>query len=338
MLMNTIKPGEILAAAPDFLSAQMGITTARPHPLANSLSLREIAYALGQKIRPQQGFESDAAVVARGLGSSDFSKLLADGVRGVSVASYAAGSGEYLNFCAVTEAQGFKPETVAAIDADLSLKMVNELAEIEHGQAFTTAGGNAVQLTTYARICSIARQLILSDAFATIRGIFAGVGSQAAQLEAALIAEVLSSNPTLDDGEPVFSAANSVALELDAIGLRMGMAMLRNQINVAGNPLNLRARHLVVAPELEYVAKKLVFDAGLDIQATALAGLPPARWFLLPSKDVHPAISVVRLAGTKTPLRIEQKNRLGSDAVAIRATADLGAAFLRRTGIVRGGA
>lgn len=337
MLTDTIQPAEILAAAPDFLAVQMGFAPHCPHPLAQSLTLREIAYALGQKARTKQAFEGDAPVVARGLASSDFSQLLADSVRRVSIAAYDAGSSEYLKFCAVTEVRDFRAEQVAAIDSDLALKMLNELAEIERGQPFTATSGNVVQLSTFARICTLSRTLILNDAFATIRGIFSSVGAHVAQLEAAMLAQALSGNPELDDGQPVFSPANSLEVGLDALTLGEAMAMLRNQKNAAGNPLNLRARHIVCAPEIEYSAKQLVVDAGLDIEVTALAGLPPSRWFLLPGKDTRPVLTVVRLAGSKTPLRVEQKALFKTDGVSIRVRADLGVNFLRRTGIVRGG-
>ena len=49
-------------------------------------------------------------------------------------------------------------------------------------------------------------------------------------------------------------------------------------------------------------------------------------------------LTVLRLFGSPSPLRLEHKVSFDTDGTGIRVTADLGAAFLRRTGIVRGGA
>ena len=113
--------------------------------------------------------------------------------------------------------------------------------------------------------------------------------------------------------------------------LASALGLLRNQASTAGNALNLRAAHLVVAPELEYAARKAVLDAGLSVAVAALAGLPAARWFLLPSTTTHPVIGLLRLAGEKSPVRLEKKDLFSVDGIAIRVSLDTGAAWLRRT-------
>ena len=88
MHSTTIKPAEILAAAPDFFALQMGAApTSTTHPLAESLSARKIAYAIGAKLRKPTDTEGDMAVMARGLRSADFARLLADGAKNVTVAA-----------------------------------------------------------------------------------------------------------------------------------------------------------------------------------------------------------------------------------------------------------
>ncbi|MHB1112882.1 MAG: phage major capsid protein [Acidovorax defluvii] len=339
MHSTTIKPAEILAAAPDFFALQMGAAPSNTtHPLAESLSARKIAHAIGAKLRKPTDTEGDMAVMARGLRSADFARLLADGAKNVTIAAFDAAAQEHLQFAAVTPVEGFKAETLPAIDGDLDMQPMSEFAEIAHGAAFTAAGGAAVQLTTFGRIVWASRHLIINDQLDALKTVFAAVGAHAAQKEAAIVVATLNTNPLMDDAGPMFSDSNTIKAALDGTSLGLSMGTLRNQTSAAGSALNLRAAHIIVAPELEYAARKAVLDAGLDLKVAALAGLPAARWFLLPDPAFHPVLTVLRLFGSPSPLRLEHKVSFDTDGTGIRVTADLGAAFLRRTGIVRGGA
>ncbi len=338
MHTTTIKPAEVLAAAPDFFALQMGaVPSSTMHPLAESLSARQIAYALGAKLRKPSDIEAELSVVARGLHSADFGRLLADGAKNLTVAAYDAVAQEHLQFTASTVVEGFMQESLPAIDGDLDLQPLGDFAEIAHGAAFTAVGGAAVQMATFGRIVTVSRSLVINDQLGALKAVFAAVGAHAAQKEAAIVAACLGSNPKMDDAEDMFSDANTVKTALDGAALGVAMGMLRNQKSAAGNALNLRAAHLVVAPELEYAARKAVLDGGLSLSVAALAGLPAARWFVLPDPAFHPVLTVLRLAASPSPLRLEQKALFDADGTGIRVTADLGAVFMRRTGIVRGG-
>jgi hypothetical protein len=337
MHSTTTKPAEILAAAPDFFALQMGAApSSATHPLAETLSARKIAYAIGAKLRNPTATEGDMAVVARGLRSSAFGKLLADGARRVTISAYEDGAREHLQFCAVTEVAGFHAETLPSLDADLDLAPLNEMAEVAHGAGFVSTGGAPIELKTFARIVAVSRALLISDQIGALKNIFSATGSHGAQKEAAVIAATMAGNPTMDDGQPLFDSSNTVGA-LDAASLASALGLLRNQASTAGNALNLRAAHLVVAPELEYAARKAVLDAGLSVAVAALAGLPAARWFLLPGTTTHPVIGLLRLAGEKSPVRLEKKDLFSVDGIAIRVSLDTGAAWLRRTGVIRGG-
>lgn len=338
MIPTTIKPAEVLAAAPDAFALKLGATRSRPHPLAAELSSRDIAYAIGAQVRKPTPEETPVVVAARGWRSPVFAALVAEGVKHITVATFDDAAREHLAFTAETFVNGFQPEGVAALDGDLDLQLLsNEFQTIERGTAFTATGGTVVQLLTYAKIIGISRQTIINDDLGALKTIFAAVGAHAAQREAAIIASTLSGNPDMDDNAPMFDAANTVAAALDGTALGTALGMLRNQKSAAGNALNLRAAHLVVAPELEYAARKAVLDGGLNIKVAALAGLPAARWFVLADPAVHPVLAHLRLAGSRGPIRIEHKAPDSYDGTAVRVTADVGAAFLRRTGIVKGG-
>lgn len=333
-------PREILAAAPDTISMGVGEKVSHPHPLAGDLSLRNIAYACGIIQRPQQAFEDDRTVVARGMSTSDFSRVLADGVKSVTIAAYGA-QAEHMAFAVPQEVQNFRPVAIPSLEGDIVLELLGEHAEISHFYALLNGGATKVALTTFGRLVNISREAILNNQVTDFGRLFAAFGGSGARLESRMVAATLEANPLLDDGGATFDAAysNVLAQSLDADGLGLAMALLRTQPTASGQRADLRAKHLVVAPALERIARELVRTAGLDLTVSVLAALPDGRWYLLADPVVCPTVGVLRLFGVKTPVRVESARRpLQMEGACVKVTADVGACILRRTGIVRAGA
>ena len=330
---------EVMSAAGDALALQMGAAPATPHPLASQLGLRQIAYAAGDIMRKRQAFENDLSVMGRGMGTTDFSKALAQGVSAVAVAAYGA-QAEHNNFVAQLGVNNFKPVELPAMGGDLDLEILAENAEIRQGFALLEAGAQQVSLTTYAKILAVSRQAIINDSFNAIRQIFQGLGTSAARLEGRLVAAALESDKLMDDGAAVFHAdyANIVTGDLSGATLGQAVALLRTQKTTAGQRADLAAKHLVLSPDMEYLARTLLRDAALDLKISVLANLPNNRFYVLADQATCPTVATLRLADSRTPVRVEQ-NRLPAnvDGTAVRVVADLGACMLRRVGIVRGG-
>ena len=333
-------PREVLAAARDAVAMAVGARVDQPHPLAEGLTLRKIAVACGEISKPRMSFENDLAVMGRGMATSDFAKILADGVAQITIATYGS-QAEHNAFTDTVEVANFKPAALPALDGDMSLEPLGENAEIQRGYAFLAAGAaREVSLTTFARAVVISRESIINDELGGISKVLATLGASAARLESRMVSDALEENPALDDGREVFHAdhMNVVAAALDAIGLGQAMALLRTQPTSAGLRADLRARHLVVAPDLEYVANRLIVESSLDVKVSSLANLPNGRWFLMADKVGCPTVATLRLQGAKLPVRVEsRRGPIKADGAGVRVIADLGACMLRRTGIVRGG-
>lgn len=338
--MNTnFNPKEVLAAAPDSIALGMGTRIAAPHPLAEGLTLANIAYACGYMARKPQPFEADRAVMGRGMGTSDFAKIIADGVKAATVANYQS-QAEHLAFVSLVHVKNFKPVAFPALDADIELKDLNEFQQAEHFAAFLSSGANAVRLVRRGRLVKISREAVINDQRSEIGQLFAAIGGGGAREEARFVANALETNVNLDDGAAVFGAEyqNVVAGGFDSAALGEAIGLLRTQPTAAGQRADLRARHLVVEPALELKAREIVRNAGLDIVVSVLANLPAGRWYVLADPLACPTVGVLRLMGAKTPLTVEQRKApVHIDGACIMVTADLGAAVLRRIGIVRGG-
>ena len=331
---------EVLAAAKVHIAVAMGAQPSRPHPLADSISLRDICYALGHKVRPQLSHEQDNVVRARGMATADFSRLLAEGATVPTVIAYDK-QAEHNQFAASVEVIDFKPTNFPALDNDFSLSPLMEGSEMRRGTANLVTGAASTVLTTYAKAIEISREAILADQTEAIRSVFGTLGTNVARLEARLIASCLEANAAMDDGQPAFHAdyGNLLVSTYSATAFGVAASMLRTQLTSSGQRADLRAQFMVCAPDLEYAAQQSMFQAGLDIQVVVLANLPAGRWYVLADPLASPTIAVLRLRGEKRPVRVEEKKRpLNTDGTWVQVSADLGTTILSRVGIVRCGA
>ena len=112
------------------------------------------------------------------------------------------------------------------------------------------------------------------------------------------------------------------------------------QRTLSGNVTDGAASHLVVAPDLEFGAKKMLHESGLAQQVTVTASglLPAARWYLLCDPAIQPTIAALTLKGSNIPVALRpDQSPIELDGLVLRVTAAVGGAMLSRTGIVRGG-
>ena len=337
------RPREVLAAAPDVARRALGLPVAHMHPLAENLSLADVALVCGRNARPQAPHELDRAVQARGMGTSDFTRLLSDAARGLVEQRYALAA-DHLSFATPVDAPDFRAFALPAVDTEaLDPAPLNELGNLEHSRIVTPAGAATATLGSFGRVVTVSRQAIVDGALAALNATMAGAAVAAARLEARLVADALENPATLDDQALPFHAdfGNLVALALDATSLGTAMGALRTQKTAAGTPAETAARHLIVEPALEYAARKLLFDAGLStlVSVHVLATLPTGRWYLLGDPSLVPVVSTLRLAGARAPVAIEPVRKVPGnlDGAGLRLRVDAGAAMLGRVGIVRGG-
>lgn len=330
---------EIIAAAPDALAIQAGIRVERPHPLARDLSLKEIAVACGLASSPYRQ-ERDPGIVAAGMTTADFSQILLDGFGIVTTSMYHA-QAEHLQFVSTEEVKNFNPAPIGAIDIDVTLDELSECQEINQFNAVLSESGLTARLTSFGKLLTVTREAVYNNQIADIGRLFAASGLSVARLESRLVAAAMEGNPVMKDQLPVFGAdfLNELPGEVfSGTAVGKAMSMLRKQLTASGHEADLRARHLVVEPDLEFYARTAVQDLGVEITVSVLASLPAGRWFLLADPAVCPTVGVLRLFGEKTPVRLTKPTgRIHKDGTHTRVIADIGACLLRRNGIVRGG-
>nr|AGL33512.1 peptidase U35 [uncultured proteobacterium] len=326
-------------SAPDAIAMLLGEEVADPHPAAASFSLKVLAGRIGSRVSNGQYLSQEPRAVALGMGSSDFAGILAAGLSPVVVRRYRA-MARHLAFCGTVVVRDFRSYPVPRIDTELDLQVVGENGAVVGGMISTSGGAVAVRLSRYARALAISRPAIVNDEIDLVGAVVSSVGPTVARKEAGLVAAALEAPADLDDGQPVFGVANTVAAALDATALAEAAALLLNQPLPSGGLADLDLRHLVVAPSVYLAACKLVRDHGMEarVTVTPMVGLAAGRWYALADPEISPTVAVVRLERSKDPVRIEgHKRPEGADGAALLASAEIGAGLLGRVGIVRGG-
>ncbi len=337
---------EIMAAAADAIALRSGMAPRAPHPLADRISLKQIAHACGVAA-PGVSVTDDRAIQAFGMKTPDFSRALADGVRPATVAAY-VGAAEHLAYTARVDVKKFLPEPVGAIESGTWLEPLGEGSEIRQGiislMSLTDAERQEeavmAQITSYGRAMLVTRHLVLSDMVEAIVRSFTEMGASAGRIEARMAAQALESNAPLGDGAVPFDIAygNYVAEALSAAALGRAMSALRQQKSADGQPMGWRPQHLVVGADLELQASTLVLETGVNLNVTANTWLPTSRWYLMADPALCPVLAVLRLGGAEVPIRVDERTApMEYDGAGAHVVADLGACLMRRTGIVRGG-
>lgn len=335
------RDAEVMDAAPDAIAHAAALRPgAKPHPLAERVSLHDIALAAG---RTRQGAFSPAAdereLFQRGYSSLEFSQALADGVRPAVEAAF-ANAAEYLPACATVAVTNYKPTPLLTQPEEAELEATREGGELKISTYFSTAGAaqRDVQLTRFRRVVAISREAIINQQAPDWGRTVAALGASAARIEAGLLATALEANGDLEDGAPLFDTPNTVAETFAKEKLFLAMSALRKQPLETGAPAGWRAAHLLVAANIEGQAIDVVYTAGLAVKVAVLPGLPDGRWYLLADAQVAPTIAVLRMPRATLPLAVEAlKPPLNLDGAAVRVSANLGVAILRRHGIVKGG-
>lgn len=343
-IINKFTAKDFLGALPDAICMANGGSVRYPHFFAEQLCetghpLRAAAYAAGLLSKGFSG-EVQAAVIQRGLISKDFVRALGIALQATCRAQFDL-QAKHLAF--VPEIQIDRlGDPVELGQIDLSTAM----ADTTYGASNNAApaqwkAGESLTLSSYGRIITIPRTTIFDDEFELLSQTVNEIGLDAGRHESQMVATALEANGVLADGQVTFHTnyGNVVTTAFGEAGLGACIAALRNQVDASGMKMDFTVAHLVVSASLELAAAKVVRDAGLPIQLTAMAGLPAARYFVTAQRGLTKNIAVARLRGESHALAVEPaRPEKAIDGVALKVRIDSGAALIGRKGIVRGGA
>ncbi|MEW6294366.1 MAG: hypothetical protein AB1544_13845 [Pseudomonadota bacterium] len=342
-----MNPKDHQAALRDALLIRAGALSPNSHschPLASGFAKCEenLLRALAESYCPPAGAgrSTPSAVLASGLTNSDFKSSLAAVFKVVTGRTFEVHAG-HLKIAKTIELPNFKVHEVSSIDVDFALEEIGEGGEITALSTTEESVGLPAQIRSFGRTVLLSRELFVNDNINLMAELFRQAGAAAARLEAAMVYSLIESNPTLGDGGPMFHGdhGNVQASALDESSLGAAMGKLRLMKTPSGDPANLAAAVLVVAPDLELAAQKMVHQCNLAMAVVGGAWLPLGRWYLAADPELSPCVGLLHLPGSENGVLVgPSRKKFQQDGVPLFVRLDSGVTALGRVGIVRGGA
>ncbi len=275
--------------------------------------------------------------------TSDFVNILANVANKSMLRGYTEVEETFDQWTARGVLTDFKPGT--RIDAGL----FPALAKVEEGAEYTYATmsdrAETIQLATYGKMFAISRQAIINDDIGAFSRIPLKMGRAAKRTVGNLVYAILTSNPNLSDGVPLFHATHNNLLAgagITAASISAARAAMAKQKDVDGHAaggLNIRPRFLLVPVELEDDAAVLMaseFDpsktqrvpnsarnAATVISEARLSAASAAAWYMAADPNSVDTIEVAYLNGVDTPT-LEQREGWGIDGVEFKVRLDAG--------------
>lgn len=289
--------------------------------------------------------------------TSDFPALMANALGRRLRSSYEEHQPTYRQWARrAPNAPNFKSIDVVQLSAMPDLLKVNAGGEFQYGTF--SDGKVSYGITTYGRIVSLSRQLIVNDDLNALDRILTGFAGSAARLENRTVYAQLTGNKQMPDGIPLFDAAHGNlgnAAAISATSLGAGRTRMRKQKGAQDELLNLAPTHLIVPTELEQLAYQFTsaqyvpakstdtneFRAGgrtaLDpIVEPLLDETSASAWYLAASNNQIDTVEYAYLDGAEG---VQMSNRLGFtvDGVDLKCSLDFAAAVIDHRGLDRTG-
>jgi len=271
--------------------------------------------------------------------TSDFSDLLADVANKTLRAAYAEQPQTWAPLTQRRTLPDYKTAKLLQFGDAPSLLEIKEHGEYTSGTI--SEGKEIYQLIKYGRKFAITREAIINDdtdAFSRLPMMF---GRKSRILESDLVWAQITSNPTMGDGNALFSAAHGNLetdgdhIDIDSLG--RARASLRVQTSLDGSFLNLSARYILVPTTLETKADQFVtviqpqiagnvnpFQGKLQVIAEPrLDAASATAWYTASSPDQIDMIVVAYLEGEEGP-QVESRVGFDVDGVEIKCRLDFG--------------
>lgn len=218
--------------------------------------------------------------------TSDLPAVLGHAANKVFLGAYSAQQPTYRAWAKKISFKDFKPHGFYRTSDFPDLAPLSEAGEIKAGSLKEAAV--QLSLETRARRIHFSRQAIINDDLGAIGAAIAGAARAAARAETTMAYASLLANsgdgPTID-GSPMFTAARGNLAASggapDVTALGVARTALRTQKTLDGVPLNLAARVLLVGPDRETEAEKVL----ATIQPTAAEDVNPFSGRLIPVTD-----------------------------------------------------
>ncbi|MGV8939805.1 MAG: Mu-like prophage major head subunit gpT family protein [Allorhizobium sp.] len=294
----------------------------------------DLAIARGERVnlRDRDG------LLKRAVGahsSSDLPLLLADSAQKSLLAQYQIAVPTYRKWAAKKTFNSWTPQNFLRVGDVPAFKEIQEGGEVQYGTI--SESGEKIALKEFTSGIALSRRMIAQDNLSALSDLSSGFATRAANDENRLVYGVLKANPTMSDGNALFSSAHGNLPTAAAFGATPIAAMvkaLRGQTSLDGMPLNLGVAMLVVGSDLEVPARTLL----AAVNATKTSDVNPwasfaelvvdsnpgaTEFYIFASPTAAPAFVYGYLAGEEGP-QVRAEVEFDTLATKIAATLSFG--------------
>lgn len=311
------------------------------------MSLREMARDALERAGIRTRGMSISELVGRAFmahGTADFTYVLENTARKMMLLGWQEAEETYEVWTRRVPMADFKTHSLVNLSGFTGLDEVRENDEYTHGK-FKDEREKAT-LATYGKLFSITRQAIINDDLGAFTDIPNRMGRAAKRKIGDLAYAVLTSNPTMADGNALFhsSHSNYVAGGSGAAPavstLQTAETAMARQTDANGITLNIRPKYLIVPVSLASNARVLVsaqYDpdttnklqkpnpvAALNLQVVADARIDSndaAKWFLAADQNQWDTVVIGYLDDEPNPV-LEQKDGWEVDGTEFKVRVD----------------
>lgn len=294
-------------------------------------------------------------IIERSMNASGhFPKILANVANKSLQAFYQEIPATWESLADATSVSDFKNQTLYRVGEAGDLRKVNERGEYERSSIAESS--ETLNLLTYGRMISFTRQLLINDDMGALADAPRNFAQSVRRLESDLFWGLVLANPIMgEDGKAVFHADHdnvgtpaalgdaSLAEARKSARLQRGLAQRDGSQSLAR--LNVMMKYLIVAPELENEAYKVL--ANIDPQNVAavnqwagkyeviveprlqvdLTGGEGKAWFLAADAAQQVGrIKVAYLDGNRSPF-FDSNAKFENDGIEFKVRHDVGFAF-----------
>lgn len=291
-----------------------------------------------------RGLSADDVFTRAAHGTSDFPLVVSNAMHKVALDTYKAAGSPLMGLTRKRLLSDFKASTSIRLGNMGRLEEIAESGEITHTSR--AESGESLSLKTYARGITVSRNLLVNDDLGLLGDMTAAFGEAAAQTEADLLIDLLTANPDLSDGTPVFDASRgnlagagvSIGSTGDMSALDTARLAMRQIKGLDGRTLlSVTPRFLVVGPASETAAEQLL----TSIYATTTDAvnvwpgkltliveprIADGRWYLMADPARFPTLVIAHLASAPG-VQIQRADSWDTLGMKYRAWLDFGAGF-----------
>lgn len=277
-------------------------------------------------------------VVARAMAqSADFPVILANAGNKVLLDTYNAALPTYRSFAKRRDFNNFQAHSVAGLGDFPALQGKTETGDYAEG----TVGekGETLAASEYGAIYHVSRKMLINDDLGAFADMAARAALQAAHKENNVVYGVLAANPAMSDTHALFSVEHgnldSTGDAIDVGPIAAARAAMRKQVSVDGMKLNINGRFLVVGPDSELEARRVVaaitpanvasvnpFSGTLEVVVDA--SIEGNEWYVFADPALAPVLVYGYVNGGAAPTFATYR-RFESDSLKMRVQLDFGA-------------